>query len=168
MVIFQHFTVISRLNTHPFKYASYLSAQFFWQKSGFVFYYLNMSCKVIFRECMNFLHLTFNVNLLMFHWNVSNNRHSSSYICPTSVWTLEQSHWTSMWRTMLCRAAKPLKLVALSDSTNVSIDWISWSIGGSSYGVVKACPSTSSLNENETKQNQRLHEHPNLYSSRVS
>ena len=147
---------MSRLSMYLFKYASQLSAQFFWQKLGFIFYCLNMSCKVIFRKRGNFLCLKFNVTLLMFHWNISNNRCSncSSYICPTSVWTLEESNWTSMSRTMLCRASKPLKTVALSHSTNVSIDWISTSIGGSSYGVVEACPSTSSLNGKGIEQNQ--------------
>ena len=43
-------TVISRLSTRLFKYASWLSAQFYWQKPGFIFYCLNMSCKVILLE----------------------------------------------------------------------------------------------------------------------
>ena len=43
-----------RLSTHMFKFASRLSVQYFWQILGFIFYYLNMSCEVICRECMNF------------------------------------------------------------------------------------------------------------------
>ena len=58
--------VISCLSTHPFKYASWLSAQIFQQKARFVLYCLNMSCKVVFCECMNFVRLTFNVHLLTF------------------------------------------------------------------------------------------------------
>ena len=81
-----------------------------------------MLCRVIFRECMKFVRLTFNVSLLTYYWNASNERRSSSYIYfIASVWTLEQSNWSSMSRTMLCRASKPLKWVALSNSTNVSI-----------------------------------------------
>ena len=55
------------------------------------------------------------VSLLL---NVSNNRRSSSHICLASVWTLEQSNWSSMSRKLVCRASKPLKSVALPDSTN--------------------------------------------------
>ena len=78
---------------HPFKYTSRFSAQIFWQKSGFILYCLNMSCKVICRECINFLRLTFNINLFDISLNVSNDRHNSSYICLASVWTSEQSNW---------------------------------------------------------------------------
>ena len=102
-------TVISRL----IKYALRVSAQIFWHKLGFIFYCLNMSCKVICRECMIFLRLAFNVSLLTFRWNISNDRRSPSYICSASVWTSEQSNWSSMSRIMLCRASKPLKSVAL-------------------------------------------------------
>ena len=87
---------------------------FFWQKARVILYCLNMSCIVIFQEWMNFLRLTFNVSLLTFRWNFSNDRRSSSCICPTSVWTSEHSNWSWMLRTVLCRASKPLKLVALS------------------------------------------------------
>ena len=118
-------TTTSRLSTHLFKYASQLSAQFFWPKPGSILYCLNMSCRVICHECMNFLWLKFNVGLLKFCWNVSNDRRSSSYICLASVWTSEKRNWSSMSRTLLCRASRPLKLVALSNSTNVSIGWIS-------------------------------------------
>ena len=100
----------------PLKYASWLSAQFFWQKLGFILYCLNMSCKVICHKFMNFLCLTFNVTLLTFQWNISNDCWSSPYICPTSVWTSEQSNWSSMLRTVLYRASKPLKSIALLDS----------------------------------------------------
>ena len=113
--------VISRLSTHPFKYASQLSAQFFWQKSRFILCCLNISCIVISRECMNILRLTFNVSLLTFCWNVSNGHRIWSYNCLASVLTSEQRNWSSMSRTMLCRASKPLKFVALSNSTNVLI-----------------------------------------------
>ena len=109
----------------PLKYASRLSEQICWQKIGFILYCLNMSCRVICCKCMNFLCLKLSVSLLTFHWNISNDRYNSSYICPTSVWTSEQSNWPSMSRTMLCRASKPLKSLALSDSTNVSIGFIS-------------------------------------------
>ena len=99
---------------YPFKFASQLSAQ---KKSGFRFYCLNMSCKIIFRECINFVHLTFNckqnvvnkrfkrhnVNLLTCCWNVSNGRCNSSYICLASIWTPEQSNWSSMSKIVLCR-----------------------------------------------------------------
>ena len=159
---------LNNYSSLPLKYASRISAQFFWQKSGFIFHCLNISCKVICCVCMNFSRLTFNVNLLTFCWNVSNNRRSSSYICLASVWTLEQSKWSSMSRIVPCRASKPLKWVALLDSTNVLIDWIWSSIGSSSYEVIEACPSTSSLNGKGIEQNQQLCEHPNLYSSGVS
>ena len=143
--------------------------KFFWQKLGFVFYCLNMSCRVICCECMSFPRLTFNVNLLMFRWNVSNDRRSLLlYICPASIWISEQSNWSPMSRAVLCRASKPLKSVALSDSANVSIGWIPSSIGGSSFEVVKACPSTSSLNGKGIEQFQQLCEYPNLYFSGVS
>ena len=72
-----------------------------------------------------FFGMTFNVSLLTFRWNVSNERHNASYICRDSVWTTEQSNRSWMWRTTLCRASKPLKWVALSNSANVSIGWIS-------------------------------------------
>ena len=72
-----------------------------------------MSCKVICYRCMNFLCLAFNVSLLTFRWNVWIDHCSSSYICLASVWTLEQSNWSLISRTMLCRASKPLKLVAI-------------------------------------------------------
>jgi hypothetical protein len=64
----------------PLKYASRLSAQFFWQKSGFMFYCLNLSCRVICCECMIFLRLTFNVSLLMFRWDVLNDRHRMDFV----------------------------------------------------------------------------------------
>ena len=70
--------------------------------------------------------------------------------------------------TVLCRASKPLKSVALSDSTNVTIGWILSSTGGSSSEVVEACPLTSSLNVKGIEQNQELCEHPNMYSLGVS
>ena len=88
---------------------------FLWQKSRFIFYCLNMLCIVICYECMNFLRWTFNVSLLTFRWNVSNDRRNSSYICRASAWTSEQSNWSSMTRTVLCKASKLLKSVALSD-----------------------------------------------------
>ena len=50
----------------PLKYTSWWSAQFLWQKIGFMLYCLNMSCKVNCRECMNFLCLISNVKLLTF------------------------------------------------------------------------------------------------------
>ena len=59
-------TVNSRLSMHPFKYVSWLSAQFYWLKLGFKLYCLNMSCKVICHECMKFFRLTFNFISLMF------------------------------------------------------------------------------------------------------
>ena len=80
-----------------------------------------------------FLRLTFNVNLLMCRRNVSSDCCSKSYICPAYVWTLEQSNRSWMSRTMLYRISKPLKAVALSVSTNVSIEWILSSIGGSFF-----------------------------------
>ena len=116
---------------------------FFWQKSWFILYCLNMSCGVICREHIIFLHLTFNVNLLMLRWNVSNDRRSSSYIYPTSVWTSEQGNLSTMSRTMLCRTSKPLKPGALSASANVSISWILSSIGGSSSIRIVSKTSTS-------------------------
>lgn len=93
-------TLISRLSAHPFKYASWLSAQKNWQKPWFIIYCLNMLCKVICHECMNFSHLIFIVNVVMFCWNVSNDCHISSWICRASVWTLEQNNWLSMSRTV--------------------------------------------------------------------
>ena len=108
---------------HPFKYAFQISVQFFWQKSWFILYCLNMSSKVIFRKCMIFLRLTFNVNLLMFRWNVLNDRRDSSYTCLASVWTSEQTNWSLMLRTMLSKASKPSKSVAILDSTNISIGY---------------------------------------------
>ena len=47
----------------PLKYATWLSVQFFWQKSWFILHCLNMSCKGICCQCMNILHLTFNDSL---------------------------------------------------------------------------------------------------------
>jgi hypothetical protein len=91
-------TIISRLSTHLLQYASQLGAHFFYKKIGFILYCLSMSCRVICRKCMNFLRLEFNVNLLTFRWNALNNRCSSSYICSSSVWTSEQSNWSSMSR----------------------------------------------------------------------
>ena len=120
-------TSISCLSTH----LSWVR-NFFGQKSRFMLYCLNMSSRVICRECTNFLRLTFNVSLLMFGWNVSNNRRSSSYICPAFVWTLDHRNWSSMSRTMLCRASKPFKLALLSISTNVLIGWVLSSTCGSS------------------------------------
>ena len=79
--------------------------------------------RVIFCKCMNFLRLTFNASLLTFCWNISNDRRSSSYICWASVWTSEQSNWSSMSRTFLCRAWMPLKSVALSNSIMISHRW---------------------------------------------
>ena len=99
--------------------------QFFWAKLGFILYCLKMSCRVICRKCMKFLQWKFNINLLTYWWNVSTNHHSSSYIYSTFVWTSEQSNESSMSRIVLCRASKPLKSVALSDSANASTDWIS-------------------------------------------
>ena len=64
-----------------------------------------------------------------------------------------------MSRVVLCGASKPLKLVACSDLANVSIGWISSLISGSSFEVVEACPSISSLNGKGIEQNLRLHEH---------
>ena len=89
-----------------------------------------MSCRVICRECMNCITLDTQcqlVNVSLKHLKQSDR--CSSYICPRSVWTSEQSKWSSMSRIVLCRASKPLKSVALSDSTNVSIGWISSSVG---------------------------------------
>ena len=81
-----------------------------------------MSCIVIFRECMKFSRLTFNVSLLPFCWNISNDHRNSTYICLTSsIWKSEQNNWSSMSRTMLCKASKPVKSVALLNATNVSI-----------------------------------------------
>ena len=111
--------VISHLSMHMFTCANFLTN---------MRVHILLFEHVIFREYMIFLHLTFNVTLLTFRWNVSNDRRNSSYICSTSVWTSEQSNWSLMSRIMLCRALEPLKLVALSDSTNVSISWISSSI----------------------------------------
>ena len=122
VLLFEHSCIIiSCLSTHPFKYATCLSAQFFWQKIGFILFCLNMSCMVICRECMYFLWLKFNVSLLTFHWNVSNDHCSLLYIRATPVWTSKQSNWWS--KILLCRASRPLKSVALLDSTNVSIGW---------------------------------------------
>jgi hypothetical protein len=87
---------------------SRLSAQFFWRNPWLIFYYLNMSCKVICYKCILFVCLTFNVRMFTFHWNVSNGRRSSSYICPTSVWTSEPSNSLSMSRTMLCTTLQSL------------------------------------------------------------
>ena len=115
----------------PLQYASRLSAQFSWQKTRFILYCLNMSCRVIFRECMNVLCLTFGVSLLMFRWNVSNDRRSSSCICRVFVWISEQGGWSLMSRAVLCRASKPLKSVALLDSTNVLI--------GSRKRMIRCC-----------------------------
>ena len=91
----------------------------------FIYYCLNMSCIVICRKWMNCLCLTLNVSLLTLHWNISNDYHSSSYICLAPIWTSKQSNWLSMSRTMLCRASKPLKSVALLNPTDVLISWIS-------------------------------------------
>ena len=112
-------------SNHPFKYASWLSAQFFWQKSRFIFYCLNMLCKVICCECMHFFRLTFDVSLSTFCWNIPNDHHTSSYICPVFIWTSEQRNWLSMLRVVLCRASKSLMSVGLPNSASVSIRWIS-------------------------------------------
>ena len=50
----------------PFKYASQLVAQLFWQKPWFILYCLNMLCIVVCCACMDFSRLTFNVNLLTY------------------------------------------------------------------------------------------------------
>ena len=124
-MMMQQCTTISRLSMHMFKYTFCLSANFFERKTWFILYCLNIPCKVIFYGCMNFLRMTFNVSLLMFWWNVSKICRNSSYIRPTFVWTHEQNNWSPMLRITLCRVSKALKLVALSNSTNVSLSWIS-------------------------------------------
>ena len=85
-------TLISCLNTHPFKYASWLSAQFFWQKSGFIFLLFDHVMHSRLLRMHDVLRLTFNVSLLKFSWNSSNVRRNSSYICPASVWITKQSN----------------------------------------------------------------------------
>ena len=139
--------IISHLSTHPFKYATCFSAQFFQQKWGLIFYRLNMSCKVICCECMNFSCLTIqfpfvNISLKRFKW-------SSQFIIQPSnspVWTSEQSNWSSMSRTMICRASKPLKPATLLDSTSFSIGWISSSLGGSPSIYIVSKTSLASSN----------------------
>ena len=130
---------------HPFRCASRLHVQFFFDKNQGS-YFIVWTCHVesFAVTAWIFSHLTFNVSLFMFCWNFSNDRCSLLYICPTSIWTLEESNSSSMWRIVLCRASKPLRSIALSDSTNVSIGWISSLIGGSSIHIVSITSSTSS------------------------
>ena len=112
--------VISRLSTHPFKYASRSCAIFLTKIKVRTLLFEHVMHSHL-PQIHDFLHLTFNVSLLTFHYNVSNEHRSSSYICPTSVWTSEQSNWSLMSKTVLCKASKPLKLATLLDPTNVSI-----------------------------------------------
>jgi hypothetical protein len=105
------------------KYASWLSAQIIWQKVGFLFYCLNMSCIVICHECMKFLRLKFNVGFLKFCWNASNNRRNSSYICSTSVWALEQINWCRCWG-QCC-----VELQSLWSQLQFEIQQLSWHVG---------------------------------------
>ena len=126
--ILKHFynpqtTVISCSSTHPFKYASSLSVQFFWQKLGFYFIFWTCRAKSF----------AANVWIYAWHWmsvcwrfvetsQMINAVHHT--FVQLSVWTSQQSNWLSISRAVLCRVTKPLKSVALSDSTNVSIGWI--------------------------------------------
>ena len=58
-------------------------AFFFEKKYGFLLYCLNTSCIVICRECMNFLRLTFNVNV-----SLNRLKQSSQFIIHFSTFRL--------------------------------------------------------------------------------
>ena len=110
--------MISCLSTHPFKYASRVSAHLFWQTLGFIYYCLKMVCKVICQKCMGFF--AHDVQCWFVNDSLKRFKRPPQFIIHMSK-TSEQSNWSLMSRTMLCRASKTLKSVALSDSTNISI-----------------------------------------------
>ena len=77
----QQLTLFSHLSMHPFRYASWLMRNFFWQKSGFIFNCLNMSCRVICHECMNFLRFVKEVRIPSPSGNVVNLQHCDIIKC---------------------------------------------------------------------------------------
>ena len=164
--LYPSYTLIARLSTHPFRYAFPLSAQFFWQKLGFIPYCLTISRIVTCRKCIHFF--TLDIQCQIFNVSLKHLKRLSRFIIHMINFSLNigAKNWSSMSKIVLCRVSKPLKLVTLSNSTNVSIGYISSSIGGSS--LICIISRTSSTSSSITTQYSLLLRHRNyMFARRV-
>jgi len=94
-------TVASHLSTHPFKYASQLNMHFMTKFLGINIFQWNISWIVIWPRFWFFLHLALRTIARTLAWNFSNDFLKSSNASSASVWTLEQSNWSSISRICL-------------------------------------------------------------------
>ena len=123
-------TVFSRLSTHPG-----FRAQFFWQKLGFILYLFEH----IMHSYLTWMHEIFTLYIHSQFVNVSLKRlkRSSQFIIHMLSFCLNIGAKQLVVDVNLDNdASKPLKSIALSNSRNVPIGWISSWIGGFSICIV--------------------------------
>lgn len=77
---------VLRYSNLPLKYASWLRAQIYGQKSGFLLYCLNMSCRVIFSRMHDFL--TLDIQCLFVNVSLERIKQTSQLIMHLSNFRL--------------------------------------------------------------------------------